>query len=224
MPLVSIITALHNKGPYVADTIRSVLAQTLPNWEMIVVENDSTDNGPEIVLNFSDPRIQLVTSKRNGPGAARNFGLERATGVWILFLDADDLLESSYLENRLAVARQNPAADVVCGAWEEFLDDGLFRREMRRPVGWGADETVLKNAAVAYAPWALHAAIIKHAALTHECWWPEQLDGLPSEDAAFWFQLLQNAKVATTDNAGALYRLNTPSSRDAVHDVARGNR
>jgi glycosyltransferase involved in cell wall biosynthesis len=56
MPLVSIITPLHNKGPFVAETIRSVLAQTLPDWELIVVENGSADNGPEVVRQFSDAR------------------------------------------------------------------------------------------------------------------------------------------------------------------------
>ncbi len=80
MPQVGIIAALHNKGPYVAETIRSVLAQTMPDWALIVVENGSTDDGPEIVRQFPDPRIRLVVSPKQGPGAARNVGLAHATG------------------------------------------------------------------------------------------------------------------------------------------------
>ena len=57
---VSIITALHNKGDYVQQTIESVLAQTHVNWELIVVENHSSDDGPDIVRSFRDPRIYLV--------------------------------------------------------------------------------------------------------------------------------------------------------------------
>ena len=62
MPKVSIITPLHNKGPYVEETLCSVLAQTMPDWELIVVENGSTDNGPEVVRKLPDSRIQLVVS------------------------------------------------------------------------------------------------------------------------------------------------------------------
>src|SRR5260370_31039183 len=75
MRRVSIITALHSKGPYVAETIRSVLAQTMPDWEMIVVENGSTDDGPEIVRQLSNPRMRLVVSPKQGPGVP-------ATLVW----------------------------------------------------------------------------------------------------------------------------------------------
>ncbi len=80
MPAVSIITALHNKGPYIAETIRSVLAQTVSDWELIVVENGSTDDGPGNAASFSDERIRLVISPKTGPGAARNHGLQLACG------------------------------------------------------------------------------------------------------------------------------------------------
>src|ERR1700735_4941661 len=99
MKSVSIITPLFNKAPYVAETIQSVLAQTMADWEMIVVENGSTDEGPNVVRQFNDPRIHLMESPKRGPGAARNLGLERARGEWILFLDADDLIERDYLNN-----------------------------------------------------------------------------------------------------------------------------
>jgi glycosyltransferase involved in cell wall biosynthesis len=131
MPLVSMIAALHNKGPYVAETIRSVLAQTMPDWEMIVVENGSSDNGPEIVRQFSDRRVRLAVSPRQGPGAARNVGLVQATGEWILFLDADDLLTPHFLEERLGLLIDHPQADLLVGCWEEFFDGQaphLFRR------------------------------------------------------------------------------------------------
>lgn len=74
MAMVSIITALHNKYDYIAETIASVQSQTHRDWEMIVVENGSTDDGPEIVRRMAsaDSRIRLFVSERQGPGAARN--------------------------------------------------------------------------------------------------------------------------------------------------------
>jgi len=221
MPAISIITALHNKEPYVAETILSVLAQSVSDWELIVVENGSTDNGVDIVRKFVDRRISLVTSSKVGPGAARNFGLKMASGDWVLFLDADDIIESTYLEKRLLTAKLHPRADIVCGPWREFCDSNTTNVQLRLPTRSCRNGEVWTTASIAYAPWALHAAIVKRSSFASEGWWPEPLDQLPSEDAAFWFRLLQTASVATSDDAGALYRVNTPNSRDAVNDVVR---
>ena len=117
MPVISVITPLYNKGAYVAETIRSVLAQTVSDWEMIIVENGSTDDGPELVGQFLDSRIRLVDSVKRGPSAARNVGINLAAGEWLLFLDADDLIEKTYLERRLIAGSVDAFAKVVAGPW-----------------------------------------------------------------------------------------------------------
>jgi glycosyltransferase involved in cell wall biosynthesis len=220
MPKLSIITPLHNKGAYIAETICSVLDQTMSDWEMIIVENGSTDNGPEIIQQFIDSRIKLLVSPKCGPGAARNYGLNHASGEWLLFLDADDLIESSYLSNRLKTAQDNPLASIVAGCWEEFSND-LNARSLHRPSG--SDNTIseLENSAIAAAPWALHAAIIRRTHLTPELYWPEKMDEYPSEDTAFWFPLILGALVAYTNKSGALYRINTENSRNFIADMNR---
>ena len=136
MTKVSIITALHNKGPYIAETIRSVLAQTMPDWELVVVENGSTDNGPELVRQFADARIRLDVSPKQGPGAARNFGLGLATGEWILFLDADDLIEADYLAQKLETAKNCPQAGIIAGRWQEFVEGKPQQLSMRIPAAY----------------------------------------------------------------------------------------
>lgn len=218
MPRVSIITALYDKELYVADTIRSVLAQTLPDWELIVVNNGSTDKGPVIVRQFSDPRIRLVVSPKQGPGAARNFGLSLATGGWILFLDADDLIERDYLEERFELLKQHPQADLLVGCWKEFRDDPETHF-FRCPTAAGQRTKVLEQSAIAFTPWALHAALVRHARLTPDLRWPEELDGHPSEDTAFWFPVIFGASVAWSRRAGALYRVQTAASRNEIRDA-----
>jgi len=213
MPQVSIVTALHNKGPYVAETIRSVLAQTMPDWELIVVENGSTDNGPEIVRQFLDARIRLVVSSRCGPGTARNFGADHANGVWVLFLDADDLIEPEHLAILLQEAGKNPGVGVVAGGWKEFPNDSPRELVRHRPATFGFSHDELLARAVALAPWILHAAMVKRSILMEHNRWPEPLDACPDEDTAFWFPVLLESQVAWADQSGALYRRFAGGSR-----------
>lgn len=218
--VVSIIIALHSKGPYIAETIRSVLAQTHPDWEMVVVENGSTDYGPEIVRQFSDGRIRLVVSPKHGPGAARNFGLSQATGEWILFLDADDLIEPDHLTALLTLAETNTSAGVVAGGWKEFPDKSKLELKPHRPATFGFCRNELLARAAALAPWVLHAAIIKRASLTEPNPWPERLDNCPDEDTAFWFSVLMDSPVIWAEHFGARYRRYAPSSRSGSGDLS----
>lgn len=98
--LVSIIMPAYNAEKYIADAIKSVLKQTYPHFELIIVDDASQDRTVEIVRSFNDERIKLICHETNkGPGGARNTALEAARGRWITVLDADDW----YLPNRLEV-------------------------------------------------------------------------------------------------------------------------
>lgn len=92
--LVSIIMPVYNAQRYIEKSIQSVLEQTYKNIELVVVNDGSTDATLEIINKFNDSRLSVFTIKNSGPSAARNFGLENATGEFIQFVDADDRLES----------------------------------------------------------------------------------------------------------------------------------
>lgn len=90
--LVSIITPTYNCGKYIGETIKSVLAQTYTNWEMLIIDDCSTDNTREIVANFKDLRIKYYCLDNNsGAAICRNTALKMARGRWIAFLDSDDV-------------------------------------------------------------------------------------------------------------------------------------
>jgi glycosyltransferase involved in cell wall biosynthesis len=182
---------------------------------MIVVENGSTDDGPEKVRAFDDHRIRFVESPRLGPGAARNFGLSLATGEWILFLDADDLLGSGYLNSRISLLERCPSADLLVGRWTEFTESDQAIGSVRLPEGEGRDGSWLKDTSIAFAPWAVHAALVRRTLLSRDPW-PEDLDGYASEDTSFWFPIVQRAVVAYTHDALALYRVRTANSRNVL--------
>ncbi len=97
--LVSIIVPAYNTERYIADMIKSVLQQTYPHFELIIVDDASQDRTAQVVRSFSDRRIKLIQHPFNqGPGAARNTAIEAAKGKWIAILDADDQWQANRLE------------------------------------------------------------------------------------------------------------------------------
>lgn len=106
--LVSIITPTWNCGRFIAETIESVLAQTYPNWEMLIVDDCSTDNTRDIVASFNDPRIKYHCLESNsGAAVARNTALRMAKGRWIAFLDSDDLWKPDKLERQISFMQKS---------------------------------------------------------------------------------------------------------------------
>lgn len=101
--LVSIITPSYNTAEYIAETIESVQAQTYMNWEMIIVDDCSTDNTDEVVKPYlSDERIKYLKNEKNsGAAVSRNYALREAKGRWIAFLDSDDVWRPEKLERQI---------------------------------------------------------------------------------------------------------------------------
>lgn len=109
--LVSIIMPNYNSEKYVKDTINSVLAQTYTNWQLIFIDDCSTDDSISIVKLFNDERIKiLTTSKNSGAATARNVGIECARGKYISFLDSDDLWHPNKLEKQISFMHENDYA------------------------------------------------------------------------------------------------------------------
>lgn len=107
---VSIITPLYNSGKYIEDTIKSVQSQTYKEWEMIIVDDCSTDRGVEIVEKYTqnDSRIRIYKLKKNsGAGICRNTAIKKACGKYIAFLDSDDLWLPEKLEKQIKFMEKN---------------------------------------------------------------------------------------------------------------------
>ena len=113
MPRFSVIIPLYNKAPYVGKTVESVLGQTLGNYELIIIDNGSTDGSSEIVAGFTDPRIRTIRLDKNvGVSNARNNGVAMATATYITFLDADDWWEPTFLEEMRGLIERHPDAGI----------------------------------------------------------------------------------------------------------------
>ena len=106
--LVSIITPSYNTAQYIEETIQSILAQTYTNWELIIVDDCSTDNTDEVVMTFTDNRIKYLKNEHNsGAAVSRNRALREAKGKWIAFLDSDDVWRPEKLEKQISFMEKN---------------------------------------------------------------------------------------------------------------------
>jgi glycosyltransferase involved in cell wall biosynthesis len=124
-PLVSVIIPTYNYARFIAEAVASVQSQTYSNWEIIVVDDGSTDNTEEVVKNLAadEPRISYLRQDNARQAAARNNGIRHAGGDYFQFLDADDLIEPQKLERQVAFLEQHPDVDITYSGVRYFSSD-----------------------------------------------------------------------------------------------------
>jgi glycosyltransferase involved in cell wall biosynthesis len=123
-PLVSVVMPVYNTAAYVEDTVRSILTQTLTNIEIVIINDGSTDESPQILerLAAEDSRIRLIQQKNSGQSAGRNVGIANSTAPYLYFMDSDDLLVPDTLERCYNRCREQQLDFVTFDA-EPFADD-----------------------------------------------------------------------------------------------------
>lgn len=119
--LVSVIIPFFNSRKTLLRTVDSVLAQSYQNWELILVDDGSTDDSHSILNDVNDPRIKLIHQRNQGASAARNNGLNHASGEWICFVDSDDSLTPTALEKLLDAA--SGQADIIAGCYQTSTNE-----------------------------------------------------------------------------------------------------
>ncbi|WP_158797046.1 glycosyltransferase family 2 protein [Pedobacter sp. L105] len=123
-PQISIVIPVFNGRKFLQDTVRSVVEQLFEDFELLIVNDGSTDDTEEIALSLSeiDHRIFYYKRANAGVSASRNFGLEKARGEFVVFLDADDLLKPDFLQSRVTYLLANPQVG-VCGSFVQLIDE-----------------------------------------------------------------------------------------------------
>ena len=127
--LVSIIMPSYNTANYIRDSIDSVISQTYTKWELIIIDDCSTDNSIDIIQSYDDARIRLLQNPTNsGAAISRNYGLREAKGKYISFLDSDDIWTNDKLEKQVNFIKKNNYAFIYCdyriclnGVWENVI-------------------------------------------------------------------------------------------------------
>jgi glycosyltransferase involved in cell wall biosynthesis len=123
LPVISIIIPVYNAGEFLRHCLHSIQAQTFEQWEIILIDDGSTDSSPKVCDEFAatDKRITTIHTQNAGVSSARNNGIDKATGEYITFVDADDLLHTHTLETLLHLSQKNDA-DIASVGYKTFTD------------------------------------------------------------------------------------------------------
>jgi glycosyltransferase involved in cell wall biosynthesis len=155
MARVDIVIPLYNKAACIGRAIRSILNQTMTDWRLIVIDDGSTDAGPDVVRTFDDPRIQLIRQPNAGPGAARNAGIAKAAAKYIAFLDADDEWLPFHLENSLQTIETRNVGMVSCMYYEWALQHDMTDYWARRGIRVGKEYSLGPDTDPVQADWII---------------------------------------------------------------------
>lgn len=143
---VSVVMPTRNRRTMLERAVRSVADSQYSNWQLVVVDDGSTDGTPNYLASLDDPRIVVVRSEGEGAAAARNRGLDKATGTWVTFLDDDNVMSPFWPKAIADFGHRHPAARVLCGAQIRQREEGIGRSDYS---------------------WTLFAGEISHASVIH---------------------------------------------------------
>lgn len=203
--LVTVIIPCYNAGKYIKETIASVLKQTYQSWELLAVDDCSTDDTADIIrkLGKGDARIRLLSTSKNtgSPAEPRNIGLREARGEFVAFLDADDIWYETKLDDQVELMNQNNYAITYCNG--NMIDEsGNILRCMKKAT-WVDYRRTLKRNELSCSSVMMRKEIIGDLKFLN----------IPKEDFVFWLQLMRTTglRAYNTNKTHYAYRLVTNS-------------
>jgi glycosyltransferase involved in cell wall biosynthesis len=227
-PLVSIIVPAFNSEKYISEAIRSALAQSWEQKEVIIVDDGSSDRTFEIAKSFErEGQVKVFKQKNSGSCAARNLGFRESKGDFIQYLDADDLLSPEKLTSQLSILKALPEGYVSSCGWARFshsISEAIFTEQPvwkdMSPVEWLV--TAWQGGGMMQtACWLTPRAVIEKAGP-----WNEALKKNPNDDGEFFCRVLLNSKGIKFDSHSKVYyrshegpRVSKGSNRVSVHSL-----
>ncbi|SDQ00406.1 Glycosyltransferase involved in cell wall bisynthesis [Mucilaginibacter sp. OK268] len=221
-PLVSVCMPAYNAGEYIADTVKSISGQSYTNWELIIVNDGSTDDTAAILNQLTDTRIKVFHQENKGQCAAANWAFQLSNGELIKFMDADDLLSPNYIQNQVSAINGDDGV-IAFAAWGRFynnslasfqLDDDFLKTSMK-PAEWLIASMIGKQVMLQCALWLIPRKLLEASGL-----WNETLSLI--NDFEFFIRVLLCAhELRFTNDAILYYRSGLAQSLSATTS-ARG--
>lgn len=203
----AIVIPLYNKGKYIKSTLESVFAQTYPNYEIIIVNDGSTDDSLNYLAEFNDPRLHIYSKENGGVSSARNYGIEKATKEYIAFLDADDLWHKDYLNEICRLIKKYPSCGMFSTGWY-YKRNELLKENNSGLTGDTIVENYFKHS-LRYAVVWTSATVIKRDILLSVGSFP--LGMVSGQDLYTWVKVASVCKLAYSDKKMAYYVIDATS-------------
>lgn len=214
--MISVIIPLYNKEKQIAYTLQSVLQQTFQEFEIVIVNDGSTDGSVTEAQKVQDPRIRLVQQANAGVSAARNRGIHEAKYDLIAFLDADDEWKPTYLETQYQLYQQYPQCSVYACNYEFRNSEGKITPTIIRKLPFTGEDGVLSNyfevASCSHPPLWTSAVMVKKEAITAIGGFPVGIKS--GEDLLTWARLAVKYGIAFCDAAYVQYNIRDESKRE----------
>lgn len=217
---VSVLIPAYNAATFLAQTLDSVLCQTWPHLEVIVVDDGSSDDTLAVAQRYAGPRVRVVTQPNAGASAARNHAFSFATGAYIQYLDADDLLHPDKIRAQMACLQEHPVTVLSSSAWamfytqpdEQDLIPTVLWRDYSEPTQWLVD--AWENAAwMQPSAWLAHRSLIEAAGP-----WNEKLT-LHDDGEFFSRVVLASSGIVFCGEAKSFYRKGLSDSLSTIRSA-----
>ena len=201
---VSIIMPAYNSSRWISDSIQSVLDQYYEQWELLIVDDGSTDNTKNIVKNFlTDKRINYYYQKNFGPAVARNYGISKASGKYLAFLDSDDLWKPNKLEIQFNHLNKNPDCCLIHTNYSTFEYNTQTSKPFQQTswfLNWDENERLLMFDTIGTLTVLTETQLIKNLG-----GFKNDLYG--TEDWDLWIRVSKEGKISKLNDDTAYYRI-----------------
>lgn len=223
-PFFSIVMPLYNKEKSVKETIQSALDQSFSNFELLIINDGSTDDSLAKVNSFNDPRIKIISQDNKGVSYSRNHGITKSEGSFVCFLDADDLWEPHHLANFINALKLYTDAKFLANGYQKQIAEN-YLRQINNPVFNDLENTIIKiddffsNALPDILAWT-SAVCVKNDVIKQFLFDTKITNGA-GEDTDLWIRLALNFPLIFNKNISATHRL---QSENRVSRMASQNR
>lgn len=217
MVFFSVVVPLFNKANHIENTIKSILSQTFTDYEIIVINDGSTDGSEALIRDFNDDKIQIYNQKNQGVSAARNLGIEKSKGKLIAFMDADDFWFPDHLQELANLYYDFPECGIYCSRYEIRISKNHFQT----PIFNGIEPSfrgIVHDYFFSNRPfritWTSSLAIPKEIVEKNGGFTPEVTNG---QDLELWTKIGIEYPVALTNKTTAIYNNNIHDSLAKNH-------
>lgn len=223
-PLVSIIIPTFNRGLLICETLDTLVTQTYSHWECIIIDDGSIDNTKAVVTSYSqnDNRIKFYTrpdSTKTGASSCRNYGLDKAKGELIQFLDSDDLLAKNKLEEQVKLYKSESLSLITC-KWGGFMESSdlskRFKYKYHSYRNFKKAKYLLNTFGRYNEFFPLHVYLTPRALIEKSGIWNEDISN--NDDAEFFTRVILNSsRILFSDKTSVYYRYNSADNLSEIN-------